>query len=154
MKKMLLILSIVLIGFVSIDIFSAKSKVNLSDNPYGKDDLHPKTIEQLKNEHYQNIILPNKLDSKIQNNQSVTVYFYSPVCPHCTRITPIIVPMAREMDIDLVLFNLLEFNKGWENYNITKTPTLIHYNQGRELNRIEGAHRKKDFKSWFSNHVN
>lgn len=53
------------------------------------------------------------------------------------------------MEIEVFLFNLLEFEEGWVDFEIEGTPTLIHYNEGSESSRIEGAHSKRDYEEWF-----
>lgn len=65
-------------------------------NPYEKIDLHPKSVELLEDINYQNIILPNEINGLFKNNQNVVIYFFSPICPSCLRITPIIIPMAQK----------------------------------------------------------
>ena len=35
---------------------------------------------------------------------------------YCKEATPILTPMAEELGIDLVQYNLLEFKQGWNDY--------------------------------------
>jgi thiol-disulfide isomerase/thioredoxin len=50
-------------------------------------------------------------------------------------------------------FNLLEFEDGYDDYSIKYTPTIIHFQNGKEEARIVGAHPKADFEAWFDEHV-
>lgn len=108
------------------------------------------TFEQLDDPNYQNLILPDELEKKLKNKETVTVYFYSPTCPHCQKTTPIVVPLAKKMGIDLKLFNLLEFEDGWDKYHVKGTPTLVHYENGKKVKRIDGYHEEAVFRDWFS----
>ncbi|QPA31487.1 thioredoxin family protein [Thermaerobacillus caldiproteolyticus] len=150
MKK-LIIFGAVIIGLFAAIAFvtSYQQKEEVKDNPYHKKELHPATVEQLDDPNYQNIILPDELEKKLANHETVTVYFYSPTCPHCQRTTPIVVPMTKEMGIDLKMFNLLEFEEGWDKYHIDGTPTIVHYEHGKEVKRIDGYHDEAVFREWF-----
>ena len=48
------------------------------------------------------------------------------------------------------MFNLLEFEEGWDKYHIGGTPTIVHYENGKEAKRIEGYDEKAVFQDWFS----
>lgn len=153
MKKVIIFLTLIIVLFISVAFLSKmqqKEKIS-ENNPYGKDELHAETVAQLDDPNYQNIILPGELDQKLDNEDDVTVYFYSPTCPHCQRTTPIVSPLSSEMGIDLVQYNLLEFEQGWDDYGITETPTIVQYKKGKEVNRITGYYEEDKFKEWFKN---
>ena len=151
MKKMLIFLTIIVALFIIIGIMTNIQKDDkLSDgNPYGKDDLKSSTVDQLDDPNYQNLILPDELDKKLADKSDITVYYYSPECQHCVRTTPVVAPLAEEMGIDLVQYNILEFEQGWNDYGIVETPTIIHYENGEEQARISGYQEKEVFKNWF-----
>jgi thiol-disulfide isomerase/thioredoxin len=148
---------IVIFGAIIVTLFAAiafmtsyQQKEKAEGNPYKKEKLHPATIEQLDDPLYQNIILPDELEEKLAKKEAVTVYFYSSICPHCQKTTPIVVPMSKEMGIDLKMFNLLEFEDGWDKYNIEGTPTIVHYVDGKEVKRIDGYRDESVFRDWFT----
>lgn len=152
MKKVIIFLAIIIALFAAVGFLTKmqnEQKVS-GDNPYGKETLHPETAAQLEDPNYQNVILPEVLEDKLKNKEDVTVYFYSPTCPHCQRTTPIVAPLAEDMNIDLVQFNLLEFEDGWDDYRITETPTIVQYKNGKEVNRITGYQEKAVFEEWFN----
>ncbi len=151
MKKVIIFL-VIIIGLFAAMFFinKAQNEQKAEGNPYGKDTLHPETVEQLDDPNYQNIITPDNLEKKLDNGEDATVYFYSPTCPHCQRTTPIVAPLAEDMDIDLVQFNLLEYEDGWNQYGIESTPTIVQYKDGKEVNRIVGYNEETAFKSWFN----
>ncbi|KXG09992.1 thioredoxin family protein [Anoxybacillus rupiensis] len=150
MKKILIFGTVILALFLAISwITSYQQTEKAKDNPYKKEKLDPATIEQLDDPNYKNLILPDELAKKLDNHETVTVYFYSPTCPHCEKTTPIVVPLAKKMGIDLKLFNLLEFEDGWDTYHIDGTPTIVHFENGKEVKRIDGYREENVFRDWF-----
>jgi thiol-disulfide isomerase/thioredoxin len=151
LKKVIIFLLIIVGLFAALFFVNkAQNEEKAEGNPFGKSTLHPETVKQLEDPNYQNIITPDKLDEIIKNNEDATVYFYSPTCPHCVRTTPIVAPLAEEMNVDLLQYNLLEFEEGWNNYGIESTPTIIQYKDGKEVNRIVGYQEEPAFETWFT----
>ena len=139
MKKMIIFLVIIIALFAAIAfITNTQNKQKAEGNPYNKKNLEQSTIDQLNDPNYQNLILPDELAEALKNKEDKTVYFYSPECVHCQKTTPIVAPLAEEMGIDLVQYNLLEFEQGWDDYGIESTPTIVHYKNGKEEARIVG----------------
>ncbi len=64
-------------------IIYAKQKAE--GNPFGKEELHPATIDLLDDPNYQNIILPDELREALNNKETITVYFYSSTCEFCKK---------------------------------------------------------------------
>ena len=54
-------------------------------------------------------------------------------------MTPRLTPLEQENGVDIVKYNILEYDQGWEDYRIEATPTLVYYEGGKEVNRMEGA---------------
>ncbi|WP_078555331.1 thioredoxin family protein [Bacillus alkalicellulosilyticus] len=145
MKKVIIFSLIIIVLFTALALLTnATKEKRIEGNPYNKSELHPETVKQLDNPNYQNIILPDELDSSISSGENVAVYFYSPTCPACQQMTPVIVPLTEENGIDLKMFNLLEFEDAWRQYQITATPTLVYYNEGQEVARVEGLRDAND----------
>lgn len=156
MKKMIIFLVIIIALFTAIALITNMQKEEKTKgNPYGKENLRQSTIDQLDDPYYQNLILPDELATALKEKEDKTVYFYSPECPHCQNTTPVVAPLAEQMGIDLVQYNLLEFEQGWDDYNIKSTPTIIHFKDGKEVDRITGYHDATTFEEWFEeNEVN
>ncbi|MGJ7919374.1 thioredoxin family protein [Neobacillus sp. LXY-4] len=151
MKKVIIFLAVIIVLFGAISFLTnAKNKEKSEDNPYNKETLDAQTIAQLDDPNYQNLILPEELQEKLDNKEDVTVYFYSPACTHCQRTTPELAPLAKEMDIDMLQYNLLEFEQGWDDYQIESTPTLVQYKNGKEVARIVGYNEPEVFRAWFN----
>ncbi|MBD8016457.1 thioredoxin family protein [Microbacterium sp. APC 3898] len=154
MKKLLIIAGIVVVVFAGI-IFLTNQANNkkLADNPYDTEDLEQATIDQLDDENYQNIVVPAELEEKIASGEPTTVYFFSPTCQYCQQTTPVLMPVAEDMDVDVLQYNLLEYEQGWQQYMIEATPTLIHYDNGEEVSRWVGAQPKENIEQFFTDVV-
>lgn len=154
-NKMLMIVGIIVLLFavlVFVNNYKNKQAVENNDNPYGKDTLKQETIDLLDDPLYGNIIVPDDLDQKLENDESLTVYYFSPTCVHCQRTTPIVVPVTEELGVDMKKMNLLEFDK-MDYYDVEGTPTIIHYEDGEEVARIVGEHSEEEFRDFFNENV-
>ncbi|ENH95581.1 thioredoxin [Gracilibacillus halophilus YIM-C55.5] len=154
MKKMVIFILVVVAIFVALwFVVNYQQQEQSEGNPYNKSNLHQATIDQLDKEIYQNQILPDELATDLENDEDKTVYFYSPTCPHCQRTTPVVVPLAEELGIDLVKMNLLEFDAQWNVYSIEATPTIVHFEDGEEVARIMGEREESTFRQFFQEKV-
>lgn len=139
MKKIIIFIGVIVVLFGALALVNNITNSKKAEgNPFNKSTLHPETIKQLDDPNYQNIILPNELEERLANGEDVTVYFYSPTCPACKQASPLINSAAGEVGAEVVLYNLLEFEEGWSVYGISVTPTLIRFEAGSEVNRVEG----------------
>lgn len=140
---------VVIFGLI-IFLTNQSNKDKLADNPYGDEDLEQPTIDQLDDENYQNIALPNEVEEQIASGEPTTVYFFSPTCPHCQATTPVLMPVAEDMDVDVLQYNLLEYEQGWQDYIIEATPTLVHFEDGEEVARWVGSQPKENIEQFFT----
>ncbi|WP_087973344.1 thioredoxin family protein [Oceanobacillus rekensis] len=155
-KKMLIIIGVIVVLFIALFFvidYKNNQALENSENPYGTNDLDQATIDQLDDPLYQNIILPNDLNEKINNGEEVTVYFYSPTCVYCQNTTPYLAPLAEDMDVDMKKFNLLEFGQEGLSYNIESTPTLVHFENGEEVSRLVGQYPEEEYEAFFNEYV-
>ncbi|EJL41624.1 thioredoxin [Brevibacillus agri] len=149
MKKIIffsILVAALLIGAIVYSDISNREAA--AGNPYGKANLNPATIEQLKDPLYDNLIMPEELKQKIESKEDLFVYYYSPLCEHCRATTPVLVPIVKDMQIDMKKHNLLEFNASWDEFQIEFTPTLVHYKDGKEVARLVGGHEADEWKKW------
>ncbi|MDN7243422.1 thioredoxin family protein [Planococcus sp. N028] len=150
MKKMLAIAAVVVVIFgLIIFLTNQSNSKKLANNPYGTEDLEQPTIDQLDDENYQNIALPDEVNEKITSGEPTTVYFFSPTCPHCQATTPVLMPVAEDKGVDVLQYNLLEYEQGWQDYFIEATPTLVHYEDGKEVARWVGSQPKENIEKFF-----
>lgn len=154
MKKLLIIGVAIIAVFVLLVVLTNMSNdKKLVDNQYKTNDLKQETIDLLNDENYQNIILPDDLEAKIESGEPVTAYFFSPTCPHCRAMTPVLMPVADDMNVDVVQYNIHEFEQGWNDYNIEATPTMIHFEDGQEISRTVGNQPKENIETFFNENV-
>ncbi|MFC4353538.1 thioredoxin family protein [Chryseomicrobium palamuruense] len=140
MKKLAIFGGIIVAAFVLIIILTNMSNSEkLANNPYDTDNLEQSTIDLLDDENYQNIILPDALTEKIQSGEPTTVYFFSPICQYCKEMTPVLMPLAKQEDVEIVQYNVLEYEQAWQDFAIEVTPTLVHFENGQEEMRAVGA---------------
>lgn len=140
MKKLAIYGGIVIVIFIALAMVTNYSQTEKAEgNPYGKERLNSATLDLLDDPNYQNIILPEELETSIESGEGTTVYFYSPTCVYCRETTPMLAPLAEELNVDLVQYNLLEFEEGWNEYRIESTPTVVHFENGEEVARVVGA---------------
>ena len=148
MKKLLIIGGAIVAVFILIAVLSNQSnKAKLKDNPYGTDKLSQLTIGLIGNENYNNIVQPDVLNKKINSGKSVTAYYFSPDCQYCMAMTPVLMPIAKEMGVDVLQYNMMEFPhpddvKSW--------PTLVHYKDGKEVGRMAGEQPAENIRAFFT----
>lgn len=152
MKKLLVIGGIIIIIFGLIVFLNLQAnETKLQDNPYGTKDLKQSTIDLIGDENYSKIVMPDDLYEKVSSGESVTAYFFSPECQYCMKMTPILMPIAKENDIHVYQYNMLEFSQESQPYGITSWPALVHYKDGKEVARSVGLpeNPKEDIQAFF-----
>ena len=154
MKKLAIVGAVIVLLFAGIIVLTnMKNSEKLEDNPYGTDNLKQSTIDLLDDKNYQNIILPDALAKKIESGDGVVGYFFSPECSHCKNFTPKLMPIADELDVQVDQLNILEYTNEWDTYNITATPTLIYFENGEEVARLEGDAPNETTRQFFNDVV-
>ncbi|MED1601382.1 thioredoxin family protein [Alkalihalophilus marmarensis] len=155
MKKVLIFGGIIVILFGLLAVVNSMKQSQLAEgNPFGKERIAPATAELMNDPNYQNVILPDELEEILEDNGDVTVYFYSSTCPYCKEATPRLVPISEELGVDLVQYNLTEFEDGYSDYRIESTPTVVHYEKGEEVDRIVGSAPDEEYRAFFERNVN
>lgn len=156
-KKMIAIIAVIvvlLLALFFVNQYKNNKAMEGNENPYGKDDLKQSTIDQLDDPNYQNQITPDELQKKLDNKEDITVYFYSPECVHCQRTTPKLVSLAKDLDVDVKKLNIFEFEEGWEQFgHISGTPTLIRFENGKEVARAEGEQDEASLETFLKQEV-
>jgi thioredoxin 1 len=153
MKKLGIFGGIIVLLFIGIIVLTNMSNDSkLKDNPYGTENLRQSTIDLLGDKNYQNIILPDALADKIATGEPVVAYMFSPECSHCKNMTPKLMPIADEVDVQVDQLNILEFDE-WATYSVEATPTLIFFKDGVEVNRLVGDAPQDQIYNFFNNVV-
>ena len=151
MKKLAIIGAAVVLLFAAIIVLTNMSNSDkMKDNPYDTDNLQQATIDLLDDENYQNIILPDDLQAKIDSGEGVFAYMFSPLCSYCMNFTPKLMAVAEQEDIQIDQLNVLEYGNAGTTYQITETPTLVYFENGEEVTRLVGDHNEESVRQFFA----
>jgi thiol-disulfide isomerase/thioredoxin len=104
-----------------------------------------------QNNLYSRQITLDQLESKVQNPNGFYVYYFQPNCTPCQRVSPYLIPMGEQQSVEFRPINVAKYKDAWIKFNISETPTLVYYKNGKEIKRIEGEHTKEEYKAFFSN---
>lgn len=149
--KLAIIGAFIVALFVAIIVITNMSNADkMKSNPYDKEDLQQSTIDLIGNKNYSNIITSKDLDRKINSNEKVFAYFFSPECVHCQNYTPTMMAVAKGMGVQVDQLNLLEYNEDFNTYNIEGTPTLVFFDNGKEIDRMVGDVGKEATEEFFT----
>lgn len=152
MKRLAIIGGAVVVLFIALIVIQnmGQNEQLANNTQYDTDDLRPSTIDQLDNPNYQNIIMPGDLASKLESGEDAVVYFFSPECRHCVEATPVLMDVADQEDIEIDQFNVLEYGDEAGPYRIESTPTIIVFENGQEVRRIDGNRPEDTFRAFLT----
>ena len=134
MKKMLIFGGIIIVLFAAI---------------FAVTQMESENKEKQEKNYYTNKITSSDIRKNNEEKKEQTVYFYQTGCHYCEKVSPIIVPMAKDMNIDMKVIDIFNDEKAWDDYKIEGTPTIIHFKDGKEVSRIKGEQSKDAFEKWF-----
>ncbi|MCU5470248.1 thioredoxin family protein [Bacillus paranthracis] len=134
MKKILIFGGIIIVLFAAMFAVTQMEKKNASTDEKG---------------YYSNKISLEDLNKNIEDKKEQTIYFYQTSCVHCQKVSPIVVPLAKDLNVDMKVIDIENLNEPWDKYDIKGTPTIIHFKDGKEVSRISGEQSKEKFKEWF-----
>ncbi|GBF74474.1 thiol reductase thioredoxin [Paenibacillus sp. 598K] len=158
MKKMGIFLGIIVILFAAIFVLNKSNVNDLYKKPVSE--LNPQTRAILDDPNYQNIILPDELESKIASSDGTFIYYFASDCSFCKQTTPVLMPIAEQAGVDLPQFNLREFDSYFQKMGIQFTPTLAYYENGALVDKMEGGvavdggtgYTEQQFADFFNKH--
>ncbi|MEK4740884.1 MULTISPECIES: thioredoxin family protein [unclassified Bacillus (in: firmicutes)] len=145
MKKMLIFGGIIIALFAAIFAVTQMEEKNAStsqkiDNATGS--------QTDGSDYYTNKISLSDLQKNLKEKKEETVYFYQTSCVHCQKLSPIVVPMAKDLNVDMKVMDIEKLDAPWDEYKIQGTPTIIHFKDGKEVSRISGEQSKDKLKEW------
>lgn len=149
--KLAIIGGAIVVLFAAIIVITNMSNADrMKSNPYDKEDLQQSTIDLIGNKNYSNIITSKDLEKKVASNDKVFAYFFSPECVHCQNYTPTMMSIAKDQGVQVNQLNLLEYNEDFNTYNIEGTPTLVVFENGKEIDRMVGDVGKEATEEFFT----
>lgn len=89
----------------------------------------------------------DNFESEILNYKGIAmVDFFSPTCPHCQKIGPIISEIALEYG-DVYKIGKLNADENLSiaiDFEINSVPTLVFFKDGKEVSRLKGEKPKEE----------
>lgn len=147
-KFFYVIVGLIVVGFVAAFFLIRdyqSNPENLSESGYypytdiAAGDLNGPSVDLLDNENYQlNKTLEEAVTAVQEETDGVFVYHWSPVCQFCLNATPNLVEAKEQVDANLIQLNVLEYGAATQVFMIASTPTLVYYESGQEVERLEG----------------
>ncbi|PGX94763.1 thioredoxin family protein [Bacillus thuringiensis] len=146
MKKMLIFGGIIIALFAAIfAVTQMEEKTTTSQ----KMEVGSATGSQTDGpDYYTNKISLSDLQKNLKEKKEETVYFYQTSCVHCQKLSPVVVPMAKDLNVDMKVMDIEKLDAPWDEYKIQGTPTIIHFKDGKEVSRISGEQPKDKLKEW------
>lgn len=83
--------------------------------------------------------------TEIEDYQGVAmVEMYSPTCPHCQKMAPIISEIAKENagKYKIGKLNIYAYSTLGTNYNVSSVPAFLFFKDGKEVQRLVGEQSK------------
>ncbi|MGW9102925.1 thioredoxin family protein [Priestia megaterium] len=99
---------------------------------------------------YGNQVSLKTTQNEIKSSSSLYVYYYQTDCVHCKKVSPYLIPLGEKQDDKFIYIDIQKYTKAWSNLHITATPTLVHYVNGSEVDRIEGEYPENIYKEFFN----
>ncbi|MCW4003397.1 MAG: thioredoxin family protein [Candidatus Bathyarchaeota archaeon] len=96
------------------------------------------------------------LNAELKRNRRVLVLFYASWCPYCMSFVPVFGNHVSGFSKGTVLHVLLDDydNPLWDDYSIGAVPTIILFEDGKVLSRLDGklgaGLNEKQFKTWLN----
>ncbi|PHG07913.1 thiol reductase thioredoxin [Bacillus toyonensis] len=145
MKKMLIFGGIIIALFVAIFAVTQMEEKNASTSQKIDNATGSQTDGA---DYYTNKISLSDLQKNLKEKKEETVYFYQTSCVHCQKLSPVVVPMAKDLNVDMKVMDIEKLDAPWDEYKIQGTPTIIHFKNGKEVSRISGEQSKDKLKEW------
>ncbi|WP_242314510.1 thioredoxin family protein [Bacillus cereus group sp. BfR-BA-01355] len=144
MKKMLIFGGIIIALFVAIFAVTQMEEKNATSQKID----NPTESKTNVSDYYTNKISLSDLQKNLKEKKEETVYFYQTSCVHCQKLSPVVVPMAKDLNVDMKVMDIEKLDAPWDEYKIQGTPTIIHFKDGKEVSRISGEQPKDKLKEW------
>ena len=137
------IIGLIVVVFVGVFLFMNNEEKDITEGYYPYTDKEPEeltgaTIDRLDDENYQANKTPAEVEEIVNSGEGEFVYFWSPTCPHCLEATPLLTDALDNIDGEVTQLNLDEYREQWTTWGINSTPTLIYFENGEEVERLEG----------------
>lgn len=86
-----------------------------------------------------------ELERLLDAGHDMYVYFWDPDCPFCQQADVILAPIGKDLD-NFYMINVMEHYDAWDFYQIKGTPTLVHFRDGMEQERLVGLREEDEYR--------
>ncbi len=98
-------------------------------------------------DYYTNKISLSDLQKELKREKKKKQYtFIKHLAFIAKKLSPVVVPMAKDLNVDMKVMDIEKLDAPWDEYKIQGTPTIIHFKDGKEVSRISGEQPKDKLK--------
>ena len=93
------------------------------------------------------LLSPRGLLDLIASGRPAMIEFYSPVCPHCAALEPVLEEIAQEWGdrVAIAQVDVLENPRVAQDWTVMGTPTVIFFRNSAEVARLTGVQGKRQY---------
>ncbi len=106
--------------------------------------------EQVTEREYYHISTYEEFQKKLDKQEKVIFYAFSPQCGYCKQATPLIEVAAKNTKVDVYRVDILSEMQTIKDFNLTVTPTIIKFKDGKEVARIEGLLTEQEYQDFIN----
>ena len=94
-------------------------------------------------------------DEVLRNSGTVLVDFFTPWCPPCRKVAPILEELCAEKrsQLKIVKVDASESVKAAVDHNVSAVPTFVLFHGGKKVSQISGYQTKAQFERWIASSV-
>lgn len=98
-------------------------------------------MQDVNQDNFEEVVIASKVP--------VLVDFYSPHCPPCTKMVPILEDLSKKYagQINIVKVNVDEQGDIADRFGIEQMPTMLLFNAGEPVGQVIGAHPREAIQS-------
>lgn len=127
-----------------ITIYSQQNQVNaVADTPTTRQS------REAEDNLFRHVITKEKLQQKLKDGEELYVMFFSPTCGYCQKAAPLAYPAAESKKITLFSVNVGADETLFDAYSIAGTPTIVHFQGGKEKDRLEKLRSREVYENYF-----
>lgn len=92
-------------------------------------------------------VIDSNFEENLQKATLVVAYFSASWCGPCRAFAPVFEEVAKELGSSSILFLKLDTDnapKASEKYRITSIPTILFFNEGKQVRSVSGVQKKED----------
>jgi thioredoxin 1 len=91
----------------------------------------------------------------LHNSGSVLVDFFTPWCPPCRQVAPVLEELCSENrpNLKIVKIDAVENPKTATEHRVSAVPTFVLFHAGKKVGQISGFQSKAQFVKWIASSV-